>query len=243
VSIRSDRFLWTLAFYPEAGEAGGSVRTSIPRGREYADGTVDPERSASEAVRRARGQIRRYCAANGLNRLGTLTYAGEGCHDPSALRGDVAAFFRALRTGLGEPFPYLWVGQLHPGGHGLHVHFAVGRFVNRTLIEASWGRGFVHIKLLGDLPVGSTALDEARLAARYISPYVSRSLDEKHLAGLHRYEVAQGFQPQSIEVYGPTAAAAIANASKLMGREPAHIWLSSDMEGWSGPPACWAAWS
>ena len=87
------------------------------------------------------------------------------------------------------------------------------------------------------------ATSEARLAAHYISPYVSRTLDEKHLAGLHRYEVAQGFQPSSIEVYGPTAAAAIGNASKLMGREPAHIWLSSDTEGWSGPPACWGAWN
>ncbi len=237
MSIRSDRSLWTLAFYPEAGEAGGSVRTSIPRGREYADGSVDPERSASEAVRRARGQIRRYCATNRLNRLATLTYKGEGCHDPSALRGDVAAFFRALRTGLRERFPYLWVPQLHPGGHGLHVHFAVGRFVNRTLIDECWGRGFVHIKLLGDLPVGSAALEEARLAARYISPVRQPHAGRRgDLAGLHRYEVAQGFQPQSIEVYGPTAAAAIANASKLMGREPAHIWLSSDMEGWQ-----WAA--
>ena len=103
--------------------------------------------------------------------------------------------------------------------------------------------GFVHIKLLGDLPVGSSALEEARLAARYISPYVSRSLAEERLPGLHRYEVAQGFQPESVECYGPTAAAAIASASKLMGREPAHVWRSSKEEGWNGPPACWAAWS
>jgi len=182
------------------------------------DPAVDAERSAAEANRRARAQIRRYCAANGLNRLGTLTYAGEGCHDPRELRSDVGAFFRALRVGLGdERFPYLWVGQRHPGGHGLHVHFAVGRFVNRTLIEGAWGRGFVHIKLLGDLPVGSSALEEARLAARYISPYVSRTLADDRLPGLHRYEVAQGFQPKSVECYGPTADAAIASASKLMG--------------------------
>ena len=242
-STGGDRSLWTLALYPEAGEAGGSVRVARPRPRDCEDGPVDPERSAAEATRRARGQIRRYCAANRLNRLGTLTYRGEGCHDPYALRADVGLFFRALRTGLGERFPYLWVAQLHPGGHGLHVHFAVGRYVNRTLIDGSWGLGFVHIKLLGDLPVGSSALEEARLAARYISPYVSRTLDEERLAGLHRYEVAQGFQPGSIECYGPTAEAAIASASKVMGREPAHVWRSSREEGWNGPPACWAAWN
>jgi hypothetical protein len=245
-STSRHRALWTLALYPEAGEAGGSVRLGRDRvGPEDAEVVpVAPERSLEEAVRRARGQIRRYCAANLLNRLGTLTYAGEGCHDPYALRADVAGFFRGLRAGLGgERFPYLWVPQLHPGGHGLHVHFAVGRYVNRTLIDGAWGRGFVHIKLLGDLPVGSTALEEARLAARYISPYVSRTLDEQRLPGLHRYEVAQGYQPQSIECYGPTAEAAIANASRLMGRAPAHVWRSSEEEGWSGPPVCWAVWN
>jgi hypothetical protein len=170
-------------------------------------------------------------------------YRGDGLHDPYVLRSHVGAFFRALRKGIGdERFPYLWVPQLHPGGHGLHVHFAVGRYVSRGLIDAAWGHGFVHIKLLGDLPVGSSALEEARLAARYLSPYVSRGLDVERIPGLHRYEVAQGFQPQSIECYGPTAATALASASKVMGREPARVWLSPE-EGWSGPPACWAAWN
>jgi hypothetical protein len=235
------RSLWTLTLYPDAAEAGGSLRANRPVGRRPSVG--DPERSKFEAVRRARGQIRRYCAANRLNRLGTLTYAGEGLHDPRSLRADVGAFFRSLRAAVGgERFPYLWVPQLHPGGHGLHTHFAVGRYVNRRLIEQAWGHGFVHIKLLGNLPVGSGALEEARLAARYISPYVSKALDEERVPGLHRYEVAQGFQPASVECYGPSAQDAIATASRLMGREPAHVWLSPE-EGWSGPPACWAAWN
>ncbi len=54
--------------------------------------------------------------------------------------------------------PYVWVPEWHKSGHGQHVHFAVGRFVPRRVIEQAWGRGFVHIKLLGDLPVGSGAL-------------------------------------------------------------------------------------
>jgi len=237
------RVLWRLTLYPEAGEAGGSVCVEGGLAREPGESSSDPERSAHEAIRRARGQIRRYCAANLLNRLGTLTYAGEGCHDPAALRKQVGAFFRLLRTSLGgESFPYLWVPQWHPGGHGLHAHFAVGRFISRSLIVAAWGRGFVHIKLLGDLPVGSGALEEARLAARYISPYVSRSLDEARQPGLHRYEVAEGFQPQPVECYGPTLEAALGSASKVMGGPPARVWRSSRGEGWNGPPACWAQW-
>ena len=73
---------WELKLYPDAGEAGGSFhgvervrdRTGlwVPPGE-----AADPERSTQEADRRARAQVRRYCATHGLNRLGTLTYAGS----------------------------------------------------------------------------------------------------------------------------------------------------------------------
>jgi hypothetical protein len=235
--------LWALSLYPEAGEGGGCLsvaRQALPSG-----GPANVERAAEEAARRARAKIRRYAAANRLNRLGTLTYRGEGCHDPARLRADLAVFFRELRVGLDAGrFPYVWVPQWHPGGHGLHAHFALGRFVRRGLIERSWGHGFVHIKLLDGLPVGSGALGEARLAARYLARYVGRETDdERRLAGLHRYEVAQGFQPAKIECYGSSAEDVIARASGYMGAAPERVWLSSSVEGWHGPPACWAQWN
>ena len=235
--------MWALSLYPEAGEGGGCL--SVPRALPVQGRPPDGERAADEAARRARGKIRRYAAANRLNRLGTLTYAGEGCHDPRRLRGDLAGFFRELRSGLGgDRFAYVWVPQWHPGGHGLHAHFAVGRYVPRGLIERAWGQGFVHIKLLDGLPVGSSALAEARLAARYLARYVGRELDDgRRLAGLHRYEVAQGFQPTKIDCYGADADDVIARASRYMGSTPERIWLSSTVEGWHGPPACWAQWN
>lgn len=117
-----------------------------------------------EAARRARGKIRRYCTANRLNRFGTLTYAGGGNHDPVLLRQHLAAFFRAMRAGLGgEPLPYLWVPEWYKTDHGLHAHFAVGRFVPRSLIEQGQGHDFAHIELLGGLPVGSGPLAELGL--------------------------------------------------------------------------------
>jgi len=236
------RKLWSFSLYPEAGEGGGSLsvrRLVVPSGR-----PPNVVRAREEAARRARAKIRRYGAANRLNRLGTLTYRGEGCHDALRLRADLAGFFRELREGLGdEAFPYVWVPQWHPGGHGLHAHFAVGRFVPRGLIERCWGRGFVHIKLLGGLPVGSGELAEARLAARYLAGYAGRDLgDERRLAGLHRYEVAPGFQPDKIVCYGLSAKDVIERASGVMGSEPERVWLSSSAEGWRGPPACWAQW-
>jgi hypothetical protein len=235
--------LWALSLYPDAGEGGGCLsvaRRVLPSG-----GPPNVERAAEEAGRRARAKIRRYAAANRLNRLGTLTYRGDGCHDPIRLRDDLAGFFRELRAGLAAGrFPYVWVPQWHPGGHGLHAHFAVGRFIQRTLIERSWEHGFVHIKLLDGLPVGSGTLGEARLAARYLARYVGREMeDARRLAGLHRYEVAQGFQPAKIECYGSSAEDVIERASGYMGSAPERVWLSSSVEGWRGPPACWAQWN
>lgn len=240
---RSERMAgWWLSLYPEAGEAGGSFRYSTPC--RPSGGEVDPARSRKEAARRARGKVRRYCAANRLNRLGTLTYAGEGCHDPRELRRHVGGFFRELRTSLGgESLAYVWVPEWHKTGHGQHVHFAVGRFVGRSLIESAWGRGFVHIKLLGDLPVGSGALGEARKAAGYLSKYVGKSFEEKRVPGLHRYEVAEGFQPSVHRIHGRTAGEVIAVASDQMGRPPITVWSSEDQPVWKGPPAVWASWA
>lgn len=233
---------WRLSLYPEAAEAGGSFCYSYQPDRQ-AGGVPDPQRSAQEAARRARGKVRRYCAANRLNRLGTLTYRGSGCHDPRKLRADVAEFIRELRQGLGgQALPYLWVPEWHKTDHGQHVHFAVGRYVQRQLIERSWGRGFVHIKLLGDLPVGSTSLHEARKAAGYLSKYVGKAFEQRRIPGLHRYDVAQGFQPEAQRLWGRTVDDVIDQATEQMGAEPARLWSSDEVEGWKAPPAVWMAW-
>lgn len=155
---------WSLSLYRMSGEAGGawvsgeaSVQLYVPAGE-----AEDPERAADEAARRAQGKIRRYCTANGLNRLGTLTYAGDGNHDPLLLREHMGEFFRSLRASLGgNAFPYAWVPEWHKSGHGLHVHFAIGQYVKPSVIDAAWGHGFqpevvkLHAPLLGD------ALDQA----------------------------------------------------------------------------------
>lgn len=76
------------------------------------------------------------------DRLGTLTYAGQGCHDSRQVRDDIGVSFRALRAGPdGEALPYVWVPEWHKTGHGLHVPVAVGRYVPRSLIDAAWGTG------------------------------------------------------------------------------------------------------
>jgi hypothetical protein len=235
---------WSFALHPEAAEGGGSFRSTARETSTGDSAASDPERTAADAARRARGKVRRYCAANRLNRLGTLTYAGSGNHNPAALRVDLADFFRRLRGAVGEPFPYLWAPEWHPGGHGLHAHFAVGRWIAQGDIKRAWGRGHVHIKLLGDLPVGSGTLGEARLAARYLAKYVGKDLAAGgQPSGLHRYEVAQGFQPRVVQIDGTSADEVIGWADTYMGAPAERVWHSRDEKRWDGPPAVWASWA
>ncbi|MBA3877464.1 MAG: hypothetical protein C0498_11140 [Anaerolinea sp.] len=228
--------------YPEAAEGGGSFRSAASSGPGCAWESAGSD-STADAARRARGKVRRYCAANGLNRLGTLTYRGEGCHEPTMLRRDVGRFFRGLRSEVGEPFPYVWTPEWHPGGHGLHVHFAVGRYIGQGVIRETWGRGHVFIKLLGNLPVGSGVRGEARLAARYLAKYVGKDLGTGEPGGLHRYEVAQGFQPKRVTLDGATADEVLGWAASVIGAAPEYVWRSRDEEDWAGPPAVWASWT
>jgi hypothetical protein len=239
---------WFLSLYPDAGEAGGSFTSSVRPVRSYVlpGQAKDPERARAEAGRRARAQLRRYCAANRLNRFGTLTYRGAGEHDPVQARRDVAAFMRSLRSALGgKPLPYVWVPEWHKTDHGLHLHFALGRYVNHRLIRSTWGHGNIWIKRHSELPVGATSLHEARQAARYLSKYVSKSFDSDESSRalrLRRYSVAEGFQPQVMRLSGRWSGEVLGKANAVMAAEPSASWSSLDVEAWPGPPAVWFQW-
>ena len=139
-------------------------------------------------------------------------------------------------------FPDAWVPEWHHTDHGLHAHFAVGQYIERSLIEEAWGHGFIKIKLLGNLPVGSTAVDEARLAATYLSKYLGKDLDERRELGLHRYDCAQGFKPRKLVLPGPTLAEAVDRACEIMGGRPSSFSTSAEWPDWSGPDAVAMKW-
>lgn len=127
--------------------------------------------------------------------------------------------------------------EWHKTGHGLHAHFALGRFIKRSMIEAAWPHGFVSIKLLGNLPVGSTKLSEARIAGGYLAKYVAKSFADPvgRELGSHRYDVAEGFQPERVRFTGPSRDAVLEQASAhLGGSAPGVVWDSAESEQWPG---------
>ena len=82
------------------------------------------------------------------------------------------------------------------------------------------------------------------VAARYLSKYVGKAIaDGRRVSGLHRYEVAQGFQPERLVLGGRTEGEVLDRASDEMVSAPVTVWRSSTVEGWRGPPACWASWA
>lgn len=237
---------WRLSLYPAAGEAGCSFQSSLRAERRYVPPgeAADPARARAEAARRARSKVRRYAAANLLDRFGTLTYGPPFCFDPAQARRDVAVFFRSLRSELGgEPFPYVWVPEWHKDGKRLHLHFALGDFVHWTLIRDVWGRGHVSVKRITGQRHNAPRVEGARIAARYLSKYVAKTFETNDLGGRHRYEVAQGFQPEAVRFTGTSDALVLAQAIDVMdGRVPARAWASFENDHWQGPPARWFQW-
>lgn len=92
--------------------------------------------------------------------------------------------------------------------------------------------------------MGSGALAESRKAAGYLSKYVAKTFTENRdrLPGGHRYDVAQGFQPRKVSMFGRSADDVLDQASDVFGMAPATRWSSSEVEDWAGPPAIWAQW-
>jgi hypothetical protein len=174
-----------------------------------------------------------------MRRLITLTYRPPFCLDHGQVVEDVGVFIRKVRKGLGvEAFAYVWVPELHKDGRRYHVHVVVDRFVSKSLVEKSWGHGFVDVRMIRNQGQGKgTAM---RRVAGYVAKYVAKTYEGgtgMGGGGRHRYECAQGFQPVSVELEAPRPAVFARLASEHFGGEPpSSAWSSASVEHWTGPP-------
>jgi hypothetical protein len=106
------------------------------------------------------------------------------------------------------------------------------------VLEAAHPFGFVDVRMFGNRGRGKGA--GVRGAAGYVAKYVGKSYEDG-LEGRHRYEVAQGHQPEAVRIEASTMGEWAGHAIGVMGGEvPATQWRS-DSE-WRGPPALLLGW-
>lgn len=207
---------WSGRVFPTLGKAHGAKRTGSQVGDTPAIPAqpTPPELNAARCARRARARIQRYALHNGLNRLITLTYGGDRCTDRAEAMADGAAFVRRLKA-RGFSGPYVMVPELHADGIHYHLHFAFGRFIPKPVLAEIWGKGFVDVRQLRARKQG---LKAETLAALYVAKYVAKSYGEGELApGVHRYEVAEGFQPPEVLIEADTFDEFVGRCSAIFG--------------------------
>jgi hypothetical protein len=247
-STRADR--WAYTAYPGAGEAtvrflGGGPGV-VERGER--ESVEDVEGNARRATRRAVSVSRRYIVANDLRYHLTLTFAealqGRDGYREAMTRAaeHVSRWQRHVR----RSFPYHLSAELHPGGHGWHVNVLVDERIDWSWHVENWRHGFV-LKPKKWKGRGSGRRAGARSAAAYACKYITKAVahfEAGHFAGLHRYEVGQGFQPIAVRRSFPTLGACERTLLTVMGGDLPDLRL--DSSGWveyRGPPLQWWAWN
>jgi hypothetical protein len=211
--------------------------------------TPDPERSAKEADRRARAELRRYCVANRLNVLWTLTYAVEP-DDWEKVWEDIEAFRKRLWAHLGRRIAMVTVIEQGSENGRLHVHFTVGERLEWSDVGRIWGHGFVQFQRIKTRKNQRTTLsrsDQARVIAGYLAGYLIANGKKVHAQdgrSFHgkRFSTTRGFSPGCNRVRVESIDQALALVYGTMGPTPSYLWSSSDLEDWDGPPVWVAFW-
>ena len=249
---------WAVALHEGAGEA--SICWSTPGAKTEAthsdDGALFPDRCAAESERRARNNLRRFCVAARINRLGTFTYRCRRCNDPAGchcpqgpdrphvdeletVRADIARLRRALNAhwdaaGLSR-VPFCTVIEAHKDG-SLHVHAGFPQYLDQELIGRIWGHGFVKLTA-GRLKDGEklSARERSRRTAGYLAKYLGKDLG-LHGPGRKRYSVTPRIIGKPRRARFLTLDAAQRWLRQQTGQLPERVWDSADQPGWDAPP-------
>jgi hypothetical protein len=219
---------------PKCREASVTIVRLGPRAAGVNRGpAADPVRSAAEAGRRAARIVRRVAVEHRMCRLVTLTYRGAGVHDRRRAVADVQQFVKRLRRRCPR-VRYLWVLELHPGGHGWHVHMLTDRYISKSLLADTWGLGFVDARMIrGSGP--TAAKNAGRYAAKYVAKDALTAQGREPRA--QRYGRSEGLGITELKEYFGTPAFARAQVELELGRK-LDWYECSAAKDWTGPP-CW----
>lgn len=186
---------------------------------------------------RAIANARRFCVRWQLTKLWTFTFKDEHWEKEvvKAKMNDFMTRWRVLNGG--KPFPYLYVLEYHPGGHGLHVHVAVhgDLFTDFFALRRCWGWG--RIRFDKNHRRSGEVRDDARRLAFYLIKYLVKGFDDQHELGEHRYETAQNFAVTVTRRWFSSHQEARAFLSeRVNGERFVEVWSDFELEKWDGPP-------
>jgi hypothetical protein len=221
-------------FRPTVGEH--SVRGLYTRSTEERDPKPpDLVRSKREAQKRAQVQVRRFCKHHGIWRLVTLTLAAKTeLADRERVRRRVVRFLEGLR-GRVKGLSYVYVLELHPGGHGYHVHLGFSRFVDKRLIAELWKWGWIDVRAI-KLKGPKRGHSAAASCARYLGKYATKAEDEGRLSGKHRYERSQSGPIPEIRIEAESFEELVSWVRSKLKRQDVWEWRSwVDAPDWCGP--------
>ncbi|MGB3546397.1 MAG: hypothetical protein WBA17_05455 [Saprospiraceae bacterium] len=210
--------------------------------------------------------MRRFMIHNRLVKMWVLTFLGEGLHGEVGYlqaQVEVRAFIKRIRRDFyrGRQFPYLWSLEPHPDGHGWHVNLMLqDKFIDKHQFQSCWKNSNSRVNgnvwytdftkdskdwlgrslgKAGSIGRASGQRTAAKRAASYASKYIGKDLHDDNGVPLrcHRYEVAQGFQPQPItrRFLSFTEAVTFITSHPSFG---SLEWFSrsQDWDEWDGPP-------
>ena len=285
LGVRVPRGEWLLKIWPTCGEATVTFRKAeslyVDSGGDIADrgnyrwqekSWSDVEDNATRAVRRARGEVRRYNRHNALLQMITFTFAGDVPQFDS-LAVVVQKFWQRWEYRTGEKRgAYLWVPEWGTVTGRLHIHMAVSWWDRLKCVEVCpkcdkykvlerfpravpagalcvgclWGQGFVGRPMTQEGAVESN--EDGRGLSKYLSKYMAKELGGGVRAGGQRYRVAQGFAPESVTWLSGDLVAGIVGAIGEMSATVAfnglapEMFVPSDSAEWSGPPVVVLDW-
>lgn len=152
--------------------------------------------------RRAKRVARKVARKNRLRVLVTLTFPGEGIHDRKLARKLASDWMHKHgRDILGQR--YMSFDELHPKGHGWHIHLLTQERLPSWVLKAFWDSWTAFLGRRGIHPSGGAKyvrIDVEELptkqAANYAAKYVTKDWGEGHqlAKGAKRYVSSHGLE-------------------------------------------------
>ena len=171
--------------FPDGGQEVSAVvlphiaegRTSKARRGRASDGERRRE-NAERASRRGKVSCRRLVRLNGCRYMLTLTFGHEGEHVRRAAVILAREWVRDSRTAKFLGGCYIMVPELHPSGHGWHIHILTPHRIPIEQVRVSWTRFLQrrgYSSPTGRIQVNAKYWGSSAAAAAYASKYVTKS--------------------------------------------------------------------